>query len=114
MADTFNVSISLDETVRIIKKSLDKEMTTLRFCNEYTVQSPDGKRVFVLQFDKRILFTYSSFGITAVIDEFENKTRVHCSTNLEMDGENIFGECSFGATARSIKKITKDLKQYRI
>ena len=108
MADIFKVSISLDETVNILKNALE-EFSLIRFCNNYNIQNSDEKRVVIMLCDRYHWFTQFSDSISVVIDEFEDKTRVHCSTNFDKnDDMNAFSSKGI------IKKITKHLNQYRI
>lgn len=77
MDNTLKVSMSVDETVKLIYDKVINGSVTGELLDKYEIKSPDNKKCTVMVFDKHYYRAGNRLTLTVIIDNLEEATRVH-------------------------------------
>lgn len=77
MKNTFCVGLRVEETVKLLEKSILKEALSGVRLDHHPLAVGDGRRVDVLVFEKHFMRIGGRLTLTVVVDDLEGQTRVH-------------------------------------
>lgn len=111
LSNTIEVSVGVDEAIDIIHKEIVGGSFTGVLIDRYEIMSSNNKKCIVLIYEKHYYRAGNRLTLTIVIDEFEEKTRIHCKGGG--GGKNLWN-VDWGAAIDFEESVVRILDIYRI
>jgi len=111
MADTFFVSISVQQAAQMIDNAVEQGSITGEIIDAYGQGTPNGGNFALRVYEKHYWRAGNRLTLTVVIDDFGGKTRVHCVGGG--GGEGLF-RFDWGAAESFAGVAANALAPYRI
>lgn len=109
MANTMNVSVSVNTAAHIIEQEVVEGSITGTLIDRYEIESSDKKKCVMLVFDKHYYRAGNRLTLTVLIDDFTGVTRVHCVAGG--GGEGLF-RFDWGAAESFEEIVFEALEKY--
>jgi hypothetical protein len=105
----FNVKLTIDSVVKLITQEVEHKNITGILVDKYK-RSYNDKELYVLVFEKHFYRVQNRATVTVVIDDFEDKTRIH----IKSAGGGALIRFDWGASKSFEKEIYNALEKYII
>jgi len=109
MAKTYYVSLDTATAARIISDAVVDGSFTGECLDRYTLGTPAGACT-VMVFEKHFYRVSNRLTLTVVIDDFDDKTRVHCVSGG--GGQGILFNFDWGASGSFTSVVERALSPY--
>lgn len=111
MADTFFVSLDVQNTIRVIDDAIVRGSITGECIDRYDVDAPGGSGFVVLVYEKHYYRAGNRLTLTVVVDDMTGRTRVHCVSGG--GGEGLF-RFDWGASKSFSGAVADALASYTV
>ena len=111
MADTFFVSLGVQQAAEMIDDAVTQGSITGELIDAYGAGAPNGSGFMLRVYEKHYWRAGNRLTLTVVIDDFEGRTRVHCVGGG--GGEGLF-RFDWGAAESFTGVAANVLAPYRI
>lgn len=111
MADTFFVSLGVQQAAEIIDDAVLRGSFTGELIDAYGAGSPQGGGFMLRVYEKHYMRAGNRLTLTVVLDDLSGTTRVHCVGGG--GGEGLFA-FDWGAADSFAGVVDRALAQYRI
>jgi hypothetical protein len=111
MADTFFVSLGIQQTAQIIDDAILRGSFTGEMIDAYGAGAPQGGGFILRVYEKHYIRAGNRLTLTVALDDFTGKTRVHCVGGG--GGEGLFA-FDWGAAKSFSGAVANALAPYRI
>lgn len=111
MAQTIRVSLSINNTIKMIDDAIINASITGERVDYYTVSAPQNTQCVVIVYEKHYYRAGNRLALTVTIDNFEGTTRVHYIGSG--GGEGLF-KFDWGAAESFANVVAKALRSYII
>lgn len=111
MQGDFFVALSVADAAKLVEDAVVRGSITGECIDSYPLKTPNGGSCTVLVFEKHYYRAGNRLTLTVVLDDFTQKTRVHCIGGG--GGEGLF-RFDWGASESFASVAFRALEQYRI
>jgi len=111
MEETFNVTLDIRDTAKIIDDAVIEGSITGECIDTYSIQVPNVGNCLVAVYEKHYYRAGNRLTLTVVMDDFEGKTRVHCVSGG--GGEGLFS-FDWGAAGSFSSIVSDSLAEFRL